>query len=173
RCYNYRGLSHLAMNCIVRPRKKDAAYLYTHLLIAQKEEAGIQLQAKEFDFMAAAGDLDEIEEVNTNCILMANLQQSSTSSTQIDKVLVCDSDGAAEVYEYDNCYTNEIFNMFTLEEKYTDLLEHIPEPHQVKQNDNDFISTVSSVEQDRGTVEQNRATVEETRALYDSLYKSY
>ncbi|GKA87713.1 retrovirus-related pol polyprotein from transposon TNT 1-94 [Tanacetum coccineum] len=57
---------------------------------------GIQLQAKEFDFMAAAGDLDEIEEVNANCILMANLQQASTSDTQIDKAPVYDSDGSAE-----------------------------------------------------------------------------
>nr|GFD36324.1 ribonuclease H-like domain-containing protein [Tanacetum cinerariifolium] len=45
----------------------------TQLLIAQKEEAGIQLQAEEFDFMVAVGDLDEIEEVNANCILMTNL----------------------------------------------------------------------------------------------------
>nr|GEY79817.1 integrase, catalytic region, zinc finger, CCHC-type, peptidase aspartic, catalytic [Tanacetum cinerariifolium] len=49
------------------------------LLISQKEEAGIQLQTEEFDLMAAAADLDEIEEVNANCILMANLQQASTS----------------------------------------------------------------------------------------------
>ncbi|GJZ21550.1 hypothetical protein Tco_0558589 [Tanacetum coccineum] len=64
RCYNYRGLGHLARNCTVRPRRRDAAYLQTQLLIAQKEEAGIQLQDKEFDLMAAAADLDEIEEVN-------------------------------------------------------------------------------------------------------------
>nr|GFC69114.1 hypothetical protein [Tanacetum cinerariifolium] len=51
-CYNYRG---------------------TQLLIAQKEEAGIQLQAEEYDLMAAAADLDKIEEVNAYCILMANL----------------------------------------------------------------------------------------------------
>ncbi|GJR68434.1 hypothetical protein Tco_0014499, partial [Tanacetum coccineum] len=38
------------------------------------EEARIQLQAEEFDLMAAAGDLDEIKEVNANYILMANLQ---------------------------------------------------------------------------------------------------
>ncbi|GJY93139.1 integrase, catalytic region, zinc finger, CCHC-type containing protein [Tanacetum coccineum] len=96
-CYNYRGLGYLARNCRVRPRKIDAAYLQTHLLIAQKEEARIQLQAKEFNFMAA-GDLDEIEEVNANCILMANLQQASTSGTQIDKAPVYDSDGSAEVH---------------------------------------------------------------------------
>nr|GEX59763.1 reverse transcriptase domain-containing protein [Tanacetum cinerariifolium] len=58
---------------------RDVAYLQTQLLIAQKEEAGIQLQAEEFNFMAAAGDLDEIEEVNANCILKANLQHASTS----------------------------------------------------------------------------------------------
>nr|GEZ06845.1 hypothetical protein [Tanacetum cinerariifolium] len=63
---------------------------------AQKEEAGIQLQAEEFDFMAAAGDLDEIEEVNANCILMANLQHASTSGTQLDKASVYDTDGSAE-----------------------------------------------------------------------------
>ncbi|GJS80423.1 retrovirus-related pol polyprotein from transposon TNT 1-94 [Tanacetum coccineum] len=108
RCYNCRGMGHLARNCTIRPRRRDVAYLQTQLLIAQREEEGIQLQAKEFDLMAAAGDLGKIEEVNANCILMANLQQASTS-----------------------------------EEQYTELLEPIPEPHQVKQNDNDVISAVS------------------------------
>nr|GEV70431.1 zinc knuckle CX2CX4HX4C [Tanacetum cinerariifolium] len=44
------------------------------------QNPGIQLQAEEFDFMAAVGDLEEIKEVNTNCILMANLEQVSTSA---------------------------------------------------------------------------------------------
>ncbi|GJR64404.1 hypothetical protein Tco_0010469 [Tanacetum coccineum] len=60
----------------------EGMQLIFKLLIAQKEEAGIQLQAEEFDLMVAAADLDEIEEVNANCILMANLQQASTSGTQ-------------------------------------------------------------------------------------------
>nr|GEU30568.1 retrovirus-related Pol polyprotein from transposon TNT 1-94 [Tanacetum cinerariifolium] len=63
-----------------------------------QEEAGIQLQAKEFYLMAAVVDLDEIEEVNENCILMANLQQASTSGTQKNKAPVYDSDGSAETY---------------------------------------------------------------------------
>ncbi|GJZ80352.1 integrase, catalytic region, zinc finger, CCHC-type containing protein [Tanacetum coccineum] len=172
RCYNCRGLGHLARNCTVRPRRRDAAYLQTQLLIAQKEEAGIQLQAEEFDLMAAAADLDEIEEVNANCILMANLQQASTSGTQTDNAPVYDSDGSAEVHNYDNCYDNEIFNMFTQEEQYTELLEPIPEPHQVQQNDSNVISEISSVEQEGGTVDQHPATVEETRAYFESLYNN-
>nr|GFA01750.1 hypothetical protein [Tanacetum cinerariifolium] len=73
------GVGHFARNCTVRPRRRDAAYLQTQLLIAQKEVAGIQLQAKEFDLMSVTAYLDEIEKVNANCILMANLQQASTS----------------------------------------------------------------------------------------------
>nr|GFA94004.1 hypothetical protein [Tanacetum cinerariifolium] len=98
----------------------------TQLLIAQKEEAGMQLQAEEFDLMAVAADLNEIEEVKANGILMANPQQASTSGTQTDRALVYDSDGSTE---------------------YTELLEPILEPHQVPHNDNNVISEDSSVEQ--------------------------
>nr|GFD62595.1 hypothetical protein [Tanacetum cinerariifolium] len=57
-------VGHYAKNCTVRPRRRDATYLQTQLLIAQKEEGGIQLQAEEYDLMAAAADLDKIKEVN-------------------------------------------------------------------------------------------------------------
>nr|GEW97408.1 hypothetical protein [Tanacetum cinerariifolium] len=147
RCYNCRGVGYFARNCMVRPRRRDAAYLQTQLLIAQKEEAGFQLQAEEFDLMAAATDLDEIEEVNANY-------------------------RSAEVHNYENFYDNEIFNMFTQEEQYTELLEPIPKPHQVPQNDNNVISEDSSMEQSGRTVEQHPVNVEETHALYDSLYQN-
>nr|GEV59643.1 retrovirus-related Pol polyprotein from transposon TNT 1-94 [Tanacetum cinerariifolium] len=41
-------------------------------------------------------DLNEIKEVNANCILMANLQQASTSGTQTDNTPIYDSDGSAK-----------------------------------------------------------------------------
>nr|GEU92236.1 hypothetical protein [Tanacetum cinerariifolium] len=114
RCCNCRGLGHFARDCTVRPMRKDAAYLQTQLLIAQKEEAGIQLQAEEYNLMT-------------------------------DSTPVYDTDGLAEIHE--NCDDNEIFNMFTQEELYTELLEPIPELHQVPHNDNDVISEDTSVEQ--------------------------
>nr|GEX85948.1 hypothetical protein [Tanacetum cinerariifolium] len=51
---------------------------------------------EEYDLMAAAADLDKIEEVNANCILMVNLQQASTSGTQTDSAPVYDTDGSVE-----------------------------------------------------------------------------
>ncbi|GKD11786.1 hypothetical protein Tco_1196193 [Tanacetum coccineum] len=85
---------------------------------------------------------NQIKEVNANCILMANLQQASTSGTQTDKAPIYDSDGSAKVHEYDNCYNNEIFTQ---------------EEH---------------VEHSGGTVEQHPATIEETRAYFESLYNN-
>ncbi|GJS73840.1 hypothetical protein Tco_0706681 [Tanacetum coccineum] len=114
--------------------------------------------------MAAAADLDEIKDVNANCILMANLQQASTSGTQTDKAPVYDLDGSAKVQLHDKCYNDEIFNMFTQEEQYTELLEPIPEPHQVPQNDSNVISKVSSVEQEVEKVNMVNCKMRETNA---------
>nr|GEV57710.1 hypothetical protein [Tanacetum cinerariifolium] len=170
RCINCKGLGHIARNCTARPRRKDATYLQTQLLIGQNEKAGIQLQAEEFDFMATAGDLDEIKEVNVNCILMANLQHASTSGTQLDKAPIYDTDSSAEVQLNDNCYDNEIFNMFTQEEQYTDILEPIPEPQLVPQNDNHVSFVAPSMVQSGGTVETSSAPNEETRAHQEMVY---
>ncbi|GJS29842.1 hypothetical protein Tco_0490462 [Tanacetum coccineum] len=118
------------------------------------------------------GEIDEIKEFNANCILMENLQQALTSGTQTDKAPVYDSDGSTDVHHYENYYDNDIFNMFTQEEQYTELLEPITEPHTVQQNNSNVISMESSVEHNRGIVEQHPAIVEETRAYIESLYNN-
>nr|GEX83951.1 copia protein [Tanacetum cinerariifolium] len=66
-------------------------------------------QIRYYNCRGVAADLDEIEEVNANCILMANLLQVSTSGTQNDKVPIYDSDRSAE---NDN---NVIFEVTSME----------------------------------------------------------
>nr|GEX22877.1 hypothetical protein [Tanacetum cinerariifolium] len=80
-----------------------------------------------------------------------NCTQASTSSTQTDKAPVYDSNESA---------------------KYTELLELIPEPHQVPHNDNNITFEDSSVEQSGETVEQHPVNFKATRALYDSVYQN-
>nr|GEX73461.1 hypothetical protein [Tanacetum cinerariifolium] len=144
RCYNCMGVGHYARNCTVKPKRRDATYLQTQLLITQKEEAGIQLQVEEYDLMAAAADLDEIKEVNANCILMANLLQASTT-----------------------------------EEQYTELLEPIPESHQVPQNDNNVISEDTSMEQGLDlpyamlTILTQKPTEGELDLLFEAMYDDH
>nr|GEU32096.1 putative ribonuclease H-like domain-containing protein [Tanacetum cinerariifolium] len=118
----------------------------------------------------AEGDLDEIEEVNANCILMVNLQHASTSGTQLDKAPVYDTNGSAEVQLNDNCYDNKIFNMFTQEEQYTDLLESIFEPQLVLQNDNHATSISSIMMLSGGTIETSSTPNEETHAHQETVY---
>nr|GEV82760.1 hypothetical protein [Tanacetum cinerariifolium] len=97
----------------------------------------------------------EVEEHHKNLLLSKNNKHISSTS---------------KVHE--NCDDNEIFKMFTQEEQYTELLEPIPESHQVPQHDNDVISEDTSVEQGGETVEQHLVNFEETRALYESLYQN-
>ncbi|GJV85472.1 hypothetical protein Tco_1525370 [Tanacetum coccineum] len=109
---------------------------------------------------------NEIEEVNASCILMANLKKSSTSGTHGDKAPVYDSDGSAEVHQYENCYHNEIFNMFAQEEQYTELLESTIDTHMVQQDDSNVIHVDSDMDPIIGELKQHPATIEETRAFY-------
>ncbi|GJY19391.1 zf-CCHC domain-containing protein [Tanacetum coccineum] len=67
RCYNCTGEGHYASNCIVKSRKRDAAYLQQQLQIAQEEEAGIQSSQGEFKFMTIADAHEETERVKVNC----------------------------------------------------------------------------------------------------------
>nr|GEV73898.1 hypothetical protein [Tanacetum cinerariifolium] len=64
---------------------------------------GIQLQAKEFDLMVVT-----------------------------DNAPVNDTNRSAEAHNYENCCNNDIFNMLTQEEQYTEILDLILEPHQIK-----------------------------------------
>ncbi|GKA99503.1 putative RNA-directed DNA polymerase, partial [Tanacetum coccineum] len=169
RCYNYRGVGHYARNCITRPKRRDYAYIQNQLLIAQIKEAGLQLNAEEYDLIIVFVDYEEEEKLHVNCILMANLQQASTSGTHADTALVYDS---TKVHQNENCYNNEIFNMFAQEEQYTKLLESTTDTYLVQQSDSNVIPKDSNMDLSGGQVEQHPATIEKTHAFYESLYNN-
>ncbi|GJR54269.1 hypothetical protein Tco_1404790 [Tanacetum coccineum] len=76
-----------------------------------------------FDLMAAAADLDEIEEVNANCILMANLL-ARVSNRVVDLTTLPSMIQTAKLRE---------------------LLEHIPEPHQEQTEAAKFVRDFKSL----------------------------
>ncbi|GJU67292.1 hypothetical protein Tco_1253551 [Tanacetum coccineum] len=92
--------NHVVLNAVQNTGVQNVENQNGNGNIDQKEEAGIQLNSKEFDFMAAACAYDEIEEVNANCTLKDNSQKASTSGTQTDSAPVYDSDGSTKGLEY-------------------------------------------------------------------------
>ena len=97
KCYNCQGLGQIAKNCTTKPRKRDAKFFQKALLLAQKEEAGIQLTTKENDFMPYTYDMDDREDINVNCIFMANLKVASYDS-ESNTPLVYDTDEILKHY---------------------------------------------------------------------------
>nr|GFD43017.1 hypothetical protein [Tanacetum cinerariifolium] len=85
---------------------------------------GIQNQIRNGNLVAARAEGNAAGQ-NANQIRCYNCRglghyQASSSGTQTDSAPIYDSNGSAEVHEsHDN---NEIFNMFTQEEQYTELL---------------------------------------------------
>nr|GFC49116.1 hypothetical protein [Tanacetum cinerariifolium] len=92
--------------------------------------------------------------------------QASSSGTQTNSTPVYDSDGSDEVHEYENCYNNEIFNMFTQEEQYTELLEPIPEPQQLKETNADLTTELARYE-------NKKRCFEISQEKYDKLERCY
>nr|GFA54006.1 hypothetical protein [Tanacetum cinerariifolium] len=116
----------------------------------------------------AEGDLDEIEEVNAVGGNGGN--QFGQYAGQVAQNHM--TDDSAEVHLNDNCYSNEIFNMFTQEEQYTDLLEPILEPQLVPQNDNHVTFVAPSMVHIGGTVETSSAPNEEIRTHQETIYRN-
>nr|GFA04460.1 hypothetical protein [Tanacetum cinerariifolium] len=105
---------------------------------------------------------------------MAQEEEAGTQSTQEEFEFMTAADASKETERVRaNCILeNNMQHALTSEEQHTELLEPIPEPHQVPQNNSNVISEVSSMEQGGGIVEQHPANVEKTRVLYDSLYNN-
>ncbi|GJS56388.1 retrovirus-related pol polyprotein from transposon TNT 1-94 [Tanacetum coccineum] len=79
-CYNCNGKGHYARDG-PKPKVRDAKYFREQMLLATKDEAGVNIDTKENDFMLmnAYGD-DQLEELNASVIMMAHIQPTYNKS---------------------------------------------------------------------------------------------
>ena len=110
KCFNCQGIGHMARNCPDKPNKRDPAYLQKALMLANKETAGLQLSAEENDFMAIMDASEDQEDIDANCIFMANLQEAKYD-TDSEVPPAFDTNAVSEVQPYATCHNNEIFDM--------------------------------------------------------------
>nr|GEX00395.1 retrovirus-related Pol polyprotein from transposon TNT 1-94 [Tanacetum cinerariifolium] len=201
RYYNCRGLGYIARNCTARPRRRDAAYLQTQLFIAQKEEARIQLQAEEFDFMAATCWFSlSVKTPSLSLSLSPFISLSLPLSLPLFLLLSLFLSHSMEptgfkihrralfkgkkLYTVGSCWLLRIifcimlhggyfeYGKARLVVVYTDLLEPIPEPQLVPQNDNHVTFVALSMVQSGGTVDTSFASNKETRAHQETVYRN-
>nr|GEW97165.1 ribonuclease H-like domain-containing protein [Tanacetum cinerariifolium] len=148
------------------PSRPDVEIDDSKFTYGPKQTSADESNSKPVEYASSDSD-SRVETTNSMSAPVDNAPQI-VCEPKTDSAPVYDTDESAEVHK--NCDDNEIFNMFTQEEQYTELLEPIPESLQVPQNGNDVISEDTSVEQGGETVEQHPTKFEETRALYESLY---
>nr|GEV28545.1 uncharacterized mitochondrial protein AtMg00810-like [Tanacetum cinerariifolium] len=89
-----------------------------NIVAARAEGTGNRNQDRCYNYKGL-GDLDEIKEVNANSILMANLQQASTSGTQLDKAPVYNTDDSTKVNQsFSGIFINQTNYVIEILEKY-------------------------------------------------------
>ena len=119
KCFNCQGVGHMARNCPSRVDKKDPEYLQKALMLAQKQKAGFQLHAEEIDYMALMDDMEDCEDIDANCIFMANLQEAKYD-TDSETPPVYDSNAVSEV-PLNNSFNNyDMFVMSPHEERHSE-----------------------------------------------------
>nr|GEX71905.1 hypothetical protein [Tanacetum cinerariifolium] len=89
------GISH-QVSSVRTPQQNGVVERRNRTLVEAARTMLIFSRAPLFLWAEATRDLEEIKEVNANCIFMAILEQASTSGTQPDKAPVYDSDGSVE-----------------------------------------------------------------------------
>nr|GEZ02890.1 hypothetical protein [Tanacetum cinerariifolium] len=80
-CYNCKEYRHVARECQKPKRAKDAAYHKEKMLMCKKEEAGVQLNAKQADWKDDTDDESDDQELEAYYMYMAQIQESQELKT--------------------------------------------------------------------------------------------
>ena len=157
----------MARNCPTKPKKKDLDYLQKAVLLAQKEKAVFQLNAEENDFMALMDEMEDREDIEANCIFMANLQEAKYD-TDSESPPVYDANAISEV-PLNNSFNNNIFDMSPHEEQHSETLATNYDTYLDKSSCSNTTLATPDMNHNGGFVSQHAENDEETRALFESL----
>ncbi|GKB01041.1 putative RNA-directed DNA polymerase [Tanacetum coccineum] len=81
-CYNCNEKGHYARKC-QKPKVRDSKYFREQMLLAMKDEAGSNLSNEENDFMLDTSYGEDLEELTTAVILMAQLQSADENAETV------------------------------------------------------------------------------------------
>ncbi|GKB90750.1 retrovirus-related pol polyprotein from transposon TNT 1-94 [Tanacetum coccineum] len=191
-CYNYKGEGHYAKKCTKKKRVKDSKWFKDKMLLAQKQEARLELDDEEQDFMA-----DELEgfdsvyeglQLNTTSIFMTNhvdafgsdcdeapissaifiTRLSPTRSVNGDDVgPFYDTDILSEVPNYDNYHDNDMFHQFVQDLDYSEQSVSVNDTFVALTNDNHVISEIPYAGSNKNEVIQDMNSLAQNDAEWE------
>ncbi|GJU38062.1 hypothetical protein Tco_1186416 [Tanacetum coccineum] len=95
------------------------------------------------------------------------------ASSNTNTTLVYDIDGISKVPSFDHYYDNEMYNLFTHEERHPELPESTQGIYVEQPNNSNIHSETLDMDFSRGEVEQHDSNNEETNAYFESLLHNF
>ncbi|GKA58500.1 hypothetical protein Tco_0757688 [Tanacetum coccineum] len=196
-CYKYKGKGHYAKKCTTKKRVKDSKWFKDKMLLAQKQEARLELDDEEQDFMA-----DELEgfdsvyeglQLNTTSIFMTDhvdafdsdcdeapissaifiTRLSPTRSVNGDDVgPFYDTDILSEVPNYDNYHDNDMFHQFVQDLDYSEQSVSVNDTFVALTNDNHVISEIPYAGSNKNEVIQDMNSLAQNDAVILSIIEN-
>nr|GEW66539.1 hypothetical protein [Tanacetum cinerariifolium] len=130
-CYNCKELGHVTKECKKPKRVKDAAYHREKMLLCKQEEARIQLNAEQVDWMDDTDDESEDQELEANHMYMAQLQEVSPDAA--DSGPIIDTEPLQKVSNDDH------YNVFAIESEHPEQSESVHDTYHIEQDEHNVL----------------------------------
>nr|GEY75414.1 reverse transcriptase domain-containing protein [Tanacetum cinerariifolium] len=146
-CYDCKKFGHVARECQKPKRVKDAAYHREKMLLCKQEEARIQLNAEQTDWMDDTDDELEDQKLEAHYMYMAQLQEVSPDAA--DSGPIFDSEPLQKVSNDDH------YNVFAIESEHPEQSESIRDTYPIEQDEHNIIIDSLDMSYDREQIDQN------------------